>query len=149
MRVDVFYGASSLSSADVHGRVAVVIDVLRASTTIAVALTNGARSIIPFDSAEEAITRSKSFERGEYKLAGERKNLMIPGFDLGNSPSDYTREAVEGRSILFTTTNGTGALVAVQGAREVLVGAFVNCSVVSAMLRAAVRSGSDVANSES
>ena len=145
MRVDVFFGASSLTSADVHGRVVVVIDVLRASTTIAVALANGARTIIPFDSAQEAITRSKSFERGEYKLAGERRNLMIPGFDLGNSPRDYTREAVEGQTILLTTTNGTGALVAVQAAREVLVGSFVNYSAVSAMARAAARSDSDIA----
>ncbi|MEO6444275.1 MAG: 2-phosphosulfolactate phosphatase [Gemmatimonadaceae bacterium] len=141
MRVDVVFGAASLTGADVNGRLVVVIDVLRASTTIAVALSNDARTVIPFESAEEAITRSKSFARGEYKLAGERKNLIIPGFDLGNSPSEYTREAVEGRSILLTTTNGTAALVAVAAAREVLVGAYVNYSAVLAMLRAAARSG--------
>lgn len=145
MRVDVFFGAASMTSADVHNRLVVVIDVLRASTTIAVALANGARSVIPFESAEEAITRSKSFARGEYKLAGERKNLMIPGFDLGNSPREFTREQVEGKSILFTTTNGTAALVAVQGAREVLVGSFVNFTAVLSMVRAAARANTDIA----
>ena len=145
MRLDVFFGAHVLTSADVQVRVVVVIDVLRASTTIAVALANGARTVIPFESAEEAITRSKAFERGDYKLAGERRNLMIPGFDLGNSPREYTREVVDGKTILFTTTNGTGALIAAQPAREVLVGAFVNFTVVSAMVRAAARATSDIA----
>lgn len=145
MRLDVFFGAHGLTSADVQGRVVVVIDVLRASTTIAVALANGARTVIPFESAEEAITRSKSFERGDYKLAGERRNLIIPGFDLGNSPGEYTREAVDGKTILFTTTNGTGAMIAVQAAREVIVGAFVNFTVVGAMVRAAARAKSDIA----
>ena len=145
MRVDVFFGASSMTSADVHGRVVVVIDVLRASTTIAAALANGARSVIPFESAEEAITRSKSFARGDYKLAGERRNLMIPGFDLGNSPREFTREQVEGKSILLTTTNGTAALVAVQGAREVVVGSFVNFTAVTSLVRAAARAGNDIA----
>jgi 2-phosphosulfolactate phosphatase len=144
VRVEVFFGASSMTSADVHGRVVVVLDVLRASTTIVVALSNGARAIIPFESAEEAITRSKSFERSEVMLAGERKMHTIPGFDLGNSPGEFTRDAVEGRTLLFTTSNGTGALVAVQNAREVLVGSFVNFSVTAAMLRAAVGAGSDV-----
>lgn len=144
MRLDVFFGASSMTTADTHGRVVIVVDVLRASTTIAVALANGARSVIPFDSAEEAIKRSKSFERGEYKLAGERRNLMIPGFDLGNSPRDFVREQVEGKTILFSTTNGTAALVSIQGAHEVLVGSFVNFSAVLAMTRAAARGGIDI-----
>lgn len=146
MRVDVFFGATSMTPADVqHGRVVVVIDVLRASTTIAVALANGARSVIPFDSTEEAITRSKSFARGEYKLAGERRNQMIPGFDLGNSPREFTREVVEGKTILLTTTNGTAALVAVKEARDVLVGSYVNFTAVLSMVRAAARADNDIA----
>ncbi len=145
MRLDVYFGAHSVTSADVQGRVVIVIDVLRASTTIAVALANGARAVIPFESSDEAVTRSKGLARGDYKLAGERRNLMIPGFDLGNSPREYTREAIEGKTILFTTTNGTAALVAVQPAREVLVGSFVNFTAVGAMVRAAARARSDIA----
>lgn len=144
MRVDVMFGPGAIPPGEWHGRVVVVIDVLRASTTIATALANGARSVIPFESAEEAITRSKSFERGEVLLAGERRSAMIPGFELGNSPREFTREAVDGKTILFTTTNGTAALVSAHGAREALVGAFVNFSAVAAMLKVAVRSGVDI-----
>ena len=70
----------------ITGRVVAVIDVLRASTTIAVALGNGARNVVPLESADEVITRAKQFDTGEVRLAGERKMLTIPGFDLGNSP---------------------------------------------------------------
>ncbi|MGQ0646728.1 MAG: 2-phosphosulfolactate phosphatase [Gemmatimonadaceae bacterium] len=144
MRVDVVFGPAAIPPAEWHGRVVVVIDVLRASTTIATALANGAKTIIPFESGEEAVTRSKSFERGEVLLAGERRMATIPGFELGNSPREFTGEAVDGKTILFTTSNGTAALVAVQGARDVLVGSFVNFSVVSAMLRAAARDDVDL-----
>ena len=145
MQIDVFFSSSSVAPSDLNGRVVLVIDVLRASTTIAVALANGARTIIPFESAEEVITRSKSFERSDVRLAGERKMLAIPGFDFGNSPKEFSREAVEGKTILLTTSNGTASLVNVQGAREVVVGAYVNFSAVLAMLRAAARAETDVA----
>jgi 2-phosphosulfolactate phosphatase len=144
VRLDVFFGAQHLTPADVGGRVIAVIDVLRASTTVAVALHNGARTVIPFDSHEEAVNRSKSFEHSDVRLAGERKMLAIPGFDLGNSPREFTREAVEGKTILLSTTNGTGALVGLQGARDVVVASYVNLSAVLAMLRAAARSGADI-----
>lgn len=144
MRVDVFFGAQQFGSADVQGRVVAVIDVLRASTSIAVALANGAKAVVPFDSSEEAVNRAKQFERGLVRLAGERRMHAIPGFDFGNSPREFTREAIEGKTILLTTTNGTGALTAVQGARDVVVASYVNFSAVLAMLRAAARSGTDV-----
>ena len=144
MRIDVLFGAAEATSADLTGRVVVVIDVLRASTTIAVALANGARAVIPFDSADEVVLRSKSFERSEVRLAAERKMLAVPGVDLGNSPVEFTREVLDGKTVLFATTNGTGALLAVQGAREVVVGAYVNFSAVSALLRAALRGGTDI-----
>lgn len=145
MRLDVHFGAGALTAADTAGRVVAVIDVLRASTTIAVALSHGARTIIPFDSVEEAITRSKAYERREVRLAGERKMLPVPGFDLGNSPAEFTAEQVDGRTLLFSTSNGTGALVAVQSARDTVVASYVNFSVVVALLRTALRGGTDVA----
>lgn len=144
MRVDVWFGAAEATPAELSGRVVVVIDVLRASTTIAVALANGARAVIPFESAEEVVLRAKSFERSEVRLAAEQKMLAVSGVDLGNSPVEFTREALDGKTVLLATTNGTGALLAVQGAREVVVGAFVNFSAVSALLRAALRGGADV-----
>jgi 2-phosphosulfolactate phosphatase len=144
VRVDVFFGPGQFATADVAGRVVAVIDVLRASTTIAVALANGARAVLPFDSADEALTRAKSLERADTRLAGERRMLPIPGFDFGNSPGEFTTEAVEGKTILLTTTNGTMALTAVQGARDVVVASYVNLSAILAMLRAAARSGTDL-----
>ena len=145
MRLDVFFKVGEVAPADVSGRVVAVIDVLRASTTIAAALFNGARAVIPFESSEDVIIRSKSFTKSEVKLAGERKMHTIPGFDLGNSPNEFTREAVEGKTVLLSTTNGTAALMSVNGARDTVVAAFVNFSPVVALLRSALRGGTDVA----
>ena len=144
MRIDVLFGVQQLTPQDVQGRVVAVIDVLRASTTIAVALSNGARAIIPMESPDDAVTRSKQFERGAVRLAGERRMLKMDGFDLGNSPAEHTREAVESKTVLLSTTNGTKALLAVQGARDVVVASYVNLSAVSAMLRTALRGGADI-----
>lgn len=144
MRFDVFFGGHQMTPADIQGRVVLVIDVLRASTTVAVALDNGAKAVIPFESSDEVINRAKQFEREDVLLAGERKMHAISGFDLGNSPREYTREAVEGKTVLLTTTNGTVALVGLQGARDVVVASYVNYSAVSAMIRAAARGAADV-----
>ena len=144
MRIDVHFGVQQLTPQDVQGRVVAMIDVLRASTTIATALAHGARAVIPFESSEDAVTRSKQFERGALKLAGERRMLKMEGFDLGNSPLEHTQEAVEGKTVLLTTTNGTKALLAVTGARDAVVASYVNLTGVSSMLRAALRGGADI-----
>ena len=145
MKIDVFMSPNEMASGDTQGRVVAVIDVLRASTSIAAALNNGARSVIPAEDADEVITRSKQFERGEVKLAGERRMLTIPGFDLGNSPLEFTAEAVNGCTVLISTTNGTRALLGIQGARDIVIASYVNLSAVSAMLRTAARSDTDIA----
>ena len=144
MRVDVFFSPQEVAASDVSNRVVAIVDVLRASTSIAVALANGARAVIPLGSSEEVVSRGKSLARSEVKLAGERKMQAIPGFDFGNSPLEFTREAVEGKTILMSTTNGTGAVLSVQGARDVVIASYVNFSTVLSMLRAALRGGSDV-----
>ena len=144
MRIDVLFGVQHLTPPEVQGRVVAVIDVLRASTTIAVALANGARAVIPFESSEDAIMRSKQMERGAFRLAGERRMLKMEGFDLGNSPREHTAESVEGKTVLLTTTNGTKALLSVQGARDVVVASYVNLTGVTTMLRAALRGGADI-----
>jgi 2-phosphosulfolactate phosphatase len=117
-----------------EGGVAVVIDVLRASTTIVHALEAGAREIVPCLEVEEALERAAGLAGEDRALGGERGGLRIDGFDLGNSPSEYTPEAVGGRTVYFTTTNGTRALHRARRARRVLVGAFVNASAVLATL---------------
>lgn len=145
MRIDVFFGPAGLTASDVTGRVVVVIDVLRASTSIATALANGARAVIPVESTEDVVMRAKAFARSEVKLAGERQMRPIPGFDLGNSPREFSREVVEGKTVLLSTTNGTTAIASLQGPRDVVIGSYVNFSAVLAMLRAALRGGTDIA----
>lgn len=145
MRVDVYFTPQEVSPADVANRAVAVIDVLRASTTIATAIANGARAVIPLASSEEVVSRATSLGRGAARLAGERKMLPIPGFDFGNSPLQFTAEAVDGKTILMTTTNGTSAILAVQGARDVIIASYVNFTAVLTMMRAALRGGSDVA----
>jgi 2-phosphosulfolactate phosphatase len=144
VRVDVLFGGTTIAPADVTGRVVAVIDVLRASTTIAAAVMNGARAVVPFESSEEAVTRSKAFERRDVLLAGERKMKPIPGFDLGNSPLEFTREIVEGKTVLMTTTNGTPAITNTAGARDVVVASYTNFTAVLTMLRTALRGGTDI-----
>jgi 2-phosphosulfolactate phosphatase len=144
VRIDVVFGGAALVPSDVSGRVVGVIDVLRASTAIATALDNGAKAVIPLESSEEVVTRSKALERTDVRLAGERRMLAIPGFDLGNSPREFTRAAVEGKTILMTTTNGTPAITNTQGARDVVIASYVNYTAVLTMLRTALRGGTDI-----
>jgi 2-phosphosulfolactate phosphatase len=144
VRVDVVFGGAAFAPYDVSGRLVAVIDVLRASSTIATALANGARAVVPLENSDDVVRTAKAFERSEVRLAGERKMLPIPGFDLGNSPRDFTREAVEGKTVIMATTNGTPAIATAQGARDVVIASYVNFTVVLAMMRAALRGGADV-----
>lgn len=146
MRIDVHFNGSSTPGGqhDLHDRVVLVVDVLRASTSIAAALNNGARAIIPFEGVDEAITRARALERSDVLLAGERKMAPIRGFQLGNSPKEFTADVVSGKTIVMTTTNGTAALAATVGASEVIVGCFANYSAVLAWLRAAARAGKSI-----
>ncbi|MFM8414200.1 MAG: 2-phosphosulfolactate phosphatase [Planctomycetota bacterium] len=114
------------------GGIAVVIDVLRASTTMATALAHGATAVVPCRSIDEARAAARD---SRALLGGERGGVRIAGFDLGNSPLEYTAERVAGRSIVITTTNGTAALAACSDAAEVLVGAVVNRSAVASAAR--------------
>jgi 2-phosphosulfolactate phosphatase len=143
--LDVFFGTHHVAPGDLAGRLVSVIDVLRASTSIAVALANGARAVVPFDTSEEVVARAKTLSRSEVRLAGEQKMHPIPGFDFGNSPGEFTTEAVAGKTVLICTTNGTRALTAIQGARDVVVASYVNFTAVLALLRTALRGGTDVA----
>ena len=110
-----------------------MIDVLRASTTIVVALARGATAVLPRRSIEEALAAAADHPGAV--LGGERGGLKIAGFDLGNSPPEYTADRVAGRPVVITTTNGTLALAACHAAAEVLVGAIVNRAAVAAMAR--------------
>ncbi len=106
------------------GDTVVVVDILRASTTILTALSHGASAVRPCLTVEEALEIRRTCP--EILLGGERGGRRIPGFDLSNSPQDYSRERVSGRTIAFTTTNGTRALLHCRQAGRIHLGAFVN-----------------------
>ena len=144
MKVDVFFTPAGVNPADVQGRSVAVLDVLRATTTIAVALHNGAKAVLPAGSTEEALRIAQNLERDDVLLAGERRSVRIPGFALGNSPLEFGPEAVQGKTIVLTTTNGTPALIAAHGAREVIVGAAVNFAATVQRCRAALEQHGDL-----
>jgi len=130
MRIDVYFTPLGPKEGDTAGRGAVVIDILRATTTIVTALANGAKAVVPAATSEEAVRLTSNLEKNGYLLAGERRSLKIEGFQLGNSPLEMQPEVVRGKTIFLATTNGTPALVAAQGADPVLVGAAVNFKAV-------------------
>jgi len=136
MKIDVFFSPIGIDGPDVVGRNVVLIDVLRATTTIAVALTNGAKAVVPAASTEEALRIAQNLEKGDVLLAGERKAQRIPGFALGNSPAEFTPDVVQGKTVVLATSNGTVALTAVQAAKEIVVAAAVNFGVVVERCRA-------------
>jgi 2-phosphosulfolactate phosphatase len=144
MKLDVYFTPLGLTAGDLAGRGVVVIDVLRATTTIVCALANGARAVVPAASSEDAVKMTANLERDGFLLAGERKYLAIPGFSLGNSPREMTADMVGGKTVYLTTTNGTPALVAAQGADPVLVGAAVNFSAMADRARDVLRDRGDL-----
>lgn len=127
-----------------HDSTVVLIDVLRASTTICHALYNGAREVIPVGELEQAVRLSRTMSSETTLLGGERKGLKPHGFTLGNSPIEYTAEVVQQKSVILTTTNGTQALAKVRHARRQLVGAFVNLTALAAFIRSAANSTEQV-----
>ena len=112
------------SQEELAGSAVVVIDVLRASTTICFALAAGAKEVIPcLDVAQARETAAKI---DNSVLGGERGGKKIDGFDLGNSPREYIEDVVQGKTVVYTTTNGTRALQSCVGAEQIVIGAFVN-----------------------
>lgn len=137
MRAQVFFTPGEVDPAAVQGATAVVVDVVRATTTMVEALANGARAIYPTASTEEAVRLATSLGRDDTLLCGERKGVKVEGFDLGNSPAEFSSEVVAGKRLVMSTTNGTGAMVKVQEADRVLACAFTNLSAVADAVRGA------------
>ena len=108
---------------------AVIVDVLRASTTLAFARANGAARVLPAATKEEALALHAR-EPGSL-LCGERDGRIIPGFHLGNSPAEYSADVVRGRTLVFASTNGSIALACARTARRRVLGAFVNAAAVA------------------
>lgn len=131
MRIDTFFTPPEVDAGATSEATVVVIDVVRATTTIIEALANGAKAIYPTDSTEEAVRLASSMGREDTLLCGERKGVKVEGFDLGNSPREFDAETVKDKKIVMTTTNGTRALgAAIDGAR-LLPCAFTNLGAVA------------------
>jgi 2-phosphosulfolactate phosphatase len=112
------------------GGLAIAVDVLRATTTIIHALAAGCTSVRPCAEVEEARALADSLPAGKVLLGGERGGRPLPGFDLGNSPLDYTPRRCKGTTLVLTTSNGTRAVLRAAEAQRVLIAGFVNFSAV-------------------
>ena len=132
MKIDVHFEATA-PLPDLTGRVVVVIDVLRATSSVVEALVNGAQGVYPAPSTEEAIKLASSLGREDTILCGEVRGFKVEGFDLGNSPREFSAEVVAGKRLVMSTTNGTRAFFLVEDAVRVLICSFMNLSAVAAV----------------
>ncbi|MDO4567924.1 MAG: 2-phosphosulfolactate phosphatase [Clostridia bacterium] len=141
MKVTTLNYPGRLNDMRTSGRTVIIVDTLRASTCIVWAVKNGAEKVIPIADPGDAATMHLMIG-GECILAGERGGIKVPGFDIGNSPLDFTASAVRGKTVIICTTNGTNAICAVKNASSpLIIGAMINKSAVA---RRAVELGNDV-----
>jgi len=115
----------------VSDRIVAVIDILRATSVMVQAISQGASEIIPVETVEKAFQLAKTFPPNTTLLGGERESRKIEGFDLGNSPREYQGEKVRGKRLILTTTNGTRAFHSVSSALEILAGSFLNINATA------------------
>ncbi|MEX2641112.1 MAG: 2-phosphosulfolactate phosphatase [Balneolales bacterium] len=136
-KFDVFATAIAFQEEEVQGKTVVVIDVLRACSTIVTALNNGARSIVPVGDMNTAGQIAMNLDPTSYVMCGERDGEKIEGYHLGNSPYEYTRDVVGGKTLIFNTTNGTRAITKCTQAGKVIIGCFLNLKAVINELKSA------------
>jgi 2-phosphosulfolactate phosphatase len=125
--IDVCLSPDLMHLYQVTNRTVVVVDVLRATSTIVTALAHGAAAILPVGDLEECRKKAGA----GYITAGERDGKKVDGFDKGNSPFEYMEPGIAGKKIAFTTTNGTQAIEKSRQAREIIIGSFLNLSSVA------------------
>lgn len=128
VKLDIAYLPEDIKGRNLSDTVCIVLDIFRATTSIVTAISNGCRTIIPVLSIEEA--RHLAGQIGPALFAGERQSIKIDGFDFGNSPFEFSQEKVKDQTIIMTTTNGTTAIKATQGAKCTLIGSFLNANAV-------------------
>lgn len=130
-KLDVFATSRVLADEEVRDKVVVVIDVLRASSSIHTALENGAGGVVPVSEKDDPSRFLKNMDSASTLLCGEKDGKKIAGFHLGNSPFEYSREVVEGKTLLFKTTNGTAAISGSTHAAKLYIGSFLALGAVS------------------
>lgn len=134
MKVDIIISADDIVNSRLENKIAIVIDMFRATSVITTALGNGCKEVVPFLTIEEAKKYAENLKKEEYVLGGERNAIKIEGFDLSNSPLEYTKEVVEGKSVIMTTTNGTKTLTKSGAADRVFIAAMINGKAVAKKL---------------
>lgn len=133
MKLDVVFLPKEAAGRDLSNTVCIVLDIFRATTCITTAMANGCEKIVPVLAIEEAHVLSNQL--GPALLAGERQSIKIEGCDLGNSPFDFCQDNVQEKTIIMTTTNGTVAIKATEGAYRTLIGSFLNAKAVCQMAK--------------
>lgn len=133
MRLDAAFTPAEARGA-IAGRTVVVIDVLRATSTMVEALVNGARSILPVAGVDEAVRKADELGRDAVLLCGERDAEPIRGFQFGNSPIEFTADRVAGRTLIMTTTNGTNTLLLGSSGTSCFAGSLLNARAVARRL---------------
>jgi len=131
--LDVALLPSLIDPDSLQNRTVIVVDVLRATTTIVHALHNGCEQVLPKPSIESARATHQAFN-GQSLIGGERGGRIVDGFDGGNSPIEYTPEVVSKKTLILTTTNGTIAMEHCRSANRVLIGAMVNLGAVARLV---------------
>ena len=137
--MDLAFTPLELERKDLSGKAVVVIDSLRATSTMITAFENGCAGFIPVATIEEARNLAATLQDPNVLLGGERGARPLQGFHVGNSPRDYRVERVQGKIVIMTTTNGTRALVASRGAEEIFIGAFLNLTAICRRLKGSNR----------
>lgn len=136
MNVELYLTPAPFVEANLENKVVVVIDVLRSSTSICAALMAGAKGVIPTDGPGEAGELRSKLGGENTVLAGERDGIRIDNFELGNSPSEFTKESVDGKFVIMTTTNGTAMFKKTAKSSAVLAGGLVNASKIAEKMAA-------------
>lgn len=139
MKVNIIISSDYIREDLIKDKVVVIIDILRATSVITTAFMNGCKELVPVLTVEEAFEMKKN--DSECILGGERHAIKVDGFDLSNSPLEYTKEVVSGKRIILSTTNGTRAITSCGAADKILIGSMLNANALAYEL---VKLGKDV-----
>ena len=131
MKINAFTTPAEVNEDDLRGEPVVIIDVLRSNSTILQALENGCKEVIPVESIERALALHSALFDSDVLLCGERECQRIHGFDLGNSPQEFTSDLIAKKSLIFATTNGTVAMVKARKGKVVILCGFQNMETIS------------------
>lgn len=129
MKIDIALLPNSVNKLDLSDTVCIVLDIFRATTSIVTSFSNGCAAMVPVLSTEDAAIAGSTL--GDVLFAGERQSIKIEGYDFGNSPFEFSEEKVKGKTIVMTTSNGTIAIKATEGAYRTFIGSFLNAKAVA------------------